>query len=183
MHIEMISTRDFYHQTPIDAARALVGAWLCRMMPDGRVVRARIAEVELYHQCERGCHAFGGRCTPRNDAMFMDGGHTYVYLCYGLHNMLNIVLGDAGTGVAVLVRALEMDGCDGPGKLCRTLGITRADNKTDLCSGAHMWVEPRDFVPEILSGPRIGRDYAGDDAALPWRFGIAQSPYLSRPFD
>lgn len=181
-HTRMILDADFYCRNPMTATRGLLGTWLCREMPDGQIVRARIAEVELYHQCERGCHAFDGRCTPRNDAMFMSGGHAYVYLCYGMHNMLNIVLGDGNTAVAALVRALEMAGCDGPGKLCKMLSITRADNKLDLTAGKKMWLESGTAPAEIVCGPRIGVDYAGADAALPWRFGIAGSVFLSRPF-
>lgn len=173
--------REFYLQDPFVAARELVGAWLCRQMPDGKFIRARICELELYLENDRACHAFGGRCSPRNDAMFMAGGHAYVYLCYGLHNMLNIVLGPAGTPAAVLIRALEYDDCNGPGKLCKTLNITRADNKLDLTRGEKIWIDARDTLPTIKSGPRIGVDYAGTDAGLPYRFLIADSPYISKP--
>ena len=173
--------REFYLQDPFVAARELVGAWLCRQMPDGKFIRARICELELYLDNDRACHAFGGRCTPRNDAMFMAGGHAYVYLCYGLHNMLNIVLGPAGTPAAVLIRALEYDDCNGPGKLCKALNITRADNKLDLTVGKKIWIDARDKTPIIKSGTRIGVDYAGTDAGLPYRFLIADSPYISKP--
>jgi DNA-3-methyladenine glycosylase len=124
-------------QDPIDAARGLLGGYLC----NDAGLRARICEVELYTQNERACHAFGGRCTARNDAMFMTGGHAYVYLCYGLHNMLNIVIGARGAAMAVLVRALELDGCDGPAKLTKVFGITRADNKLDLCKGKGLFFD------------------------------------------
>lgn len=177
----MILSQDFYLQPPMDAARALVGAYLCRQMPDGAIIRARICELELYLENDRACHAFGGRCSLRNDAMFMVGGHAYVYLCYGLHNMLNIVLGPAGTPAAVLIRALEYDDCNGPGKLCKTLNITRDDNKLDLTVGKKIWIESRDTTPQIKSGARIGVDYAGADAHLPYRFIIADSPYISKP--
>lgn len=175
-------TRDFFTSDPMTVARELVGAYLCRVMPDGSIVRARISELELYTQDERGCHAFNGR-TARNDAMFMAGGHAYVYLCYGLHNMLNIVLGGRDYAAAVLIRALEYPGCDGPGKLTRVLNITRIDNRLDLCGAdSVMWLEARDLAPKIICAPRIGIDYAGADAALPWRFGAADSNFLSRPF-
>ena len=173
--------REFYLQDPFVAARELVGAYLCRHMPDGLVIRARICELELYLDNDRACHAFGGRCSLRNDAMFMVGGHAYVYLCYGLHNMFNIVLGPENTPAAVLVRALEYDNCDGPGKLCKTLNITRADNKQDLTRGEKIWIDARDTSPKIKTGPRIGVDYAGTDAQLPYRFLIADSSYISKP--
>ena len=112
----------------------------------------------------------------------MAGGYAYVYLCYGLHNMLNIVIGDKGYAAAVLIRALEMDDCNGPGRLTKVLGITRSDNKMDLCApDSPMWIEARDSIPDIACGPRIGIDYAGADAARPWRFVIAHNPFLSRP--
>lgn len=182
MVICMKLTRQFFTGDFISVARDMVGAYLCRVDSGGAIIRARIAELELYTQDERGCHAFNGR-TARNDAMFMAGGHAYVYLCYGLHNMLNIVLGNDGYAAAVLIRALEYPECSGPGKLTRVLNITRADNKLDLCaSDSKMWLEPRDTTPKIICAPRIGIDYAGNDAALPWRFGIADSVFLSRPF-
>lgn len=177
----MIISRDFYLQDPIVTAYKLVGAYLCRQMPDGYVVRARICELELYLENDRACHAFGGRCTTRNDAMFMVGGHAYVYLCYGMHNMFNIVLGAAGKPAAVLVRALEYKECNGPGKLTKTLDITRKDNKLDLTAGREIWLEPRDSTPKIKTGSRIGVDYAGADAHLPYRFIIADSKYISKP--
>jgi DNA-3-methyladenine glycosylase len=168
--------RDFYAGDGIDAAKGLLGAYLCN-----GTNRARICEVELYLETERACHAFGGRRTARTEAMFMTGGHAYVYLCYGMHNMLNIVIGNEGFAAAVLVRALEMPGCDGPAKLTKVFGITRDHNKLDLTVGDKLWLEEgaRDF--DIASGPRIGVDYAGKDAELPWRFVIKGSAFLSRP--
>ena len=177
----MILQRDFYLQSPMVAAHELVGAWLCREMPNGEFIRARICELELYLENDRACHAFGGRCSPRNDAMFMAGGYAYVYLCYGLHNMFNVVLGAVGMPAAVLIRALEYDDCNGPAKLTKRLQITRDDNKLDLTVGNKIWLEPRDRTPTIATGPRIGIDYAGTDAYLPYRFVIANSPYISKP--
>ena len=116
--------------------------------------------------------------------MFLAGGYAYVYLCYGLHNMLNIVIGQKGYAAAVLIRALEMPECNGPGKLTKVLGITRGDNKMDLCDlNSLIWLEARDHTPDIAAGPRIGIDYAGADAALPWRFVIRDSDFLSRRVD
>ena len=177
----MILGRSFFLQNPIDAAKQLVGAYLSCLLQDDSVFRARICELELYTQDEKGCHAFGGKRTARNEAMFLSGGHTYVYLCYGMYNMLNIVLDKEGMAAAVLIRALEYKGCEGPGKLTRFLGITRKDNKIDLCNSEKIWIEPCDFDPEIASGKRIGIDYAGKDAKLPWRFVIKGSPFISKP--
>jgi DNA-3-methyladenine glycosylase len=172
----MIIPQGFYLGKPIEVARGLVGAYLC----DG-MRRARICELELYLENDRACHAFGGRRTKRTETMFMTGGHAYVYLCYGLHNMLNVVIGAKDTAAAVLIRALEADGCKGPAKLTKIFGITRAEDKLDLTDGRRLWLEPRDSAPEIAAGKRIGVDYAGDDAKLPWRFAIAGSQFVSKP--
>lgn len=177
----MILGPDFFLQNPMDIAKQLVGAYLCCRLQDNSIFRARICELELYTEDEKGCHAFGGKCTARNDAMFLSGGHAYVYLCYGMYNMLNIVLGKEGVAAAVLIRALEHKGCEGPGKLTKFLGITRSDNKIDLCNSEKMWIEARDFEPEIVAGKRTGIDYAGKDAELPWRFAIKGSPFISKP--
>lgn len=177
----MITPREFYMGNPLRVARGLLGKYLCRRLDDGTIIRARIAEVELYHQSERACHAYGAKCTARNSAMFLTGGHAYVYLCYGLHNMLNIVLGDDKTAIAVLIRAVEIDGGRGPGALTKRLLITRELNGADLCSGDKLWLENGTRPRKIAVGTRIGIDYAGTDAQLPWRFAIADSPYISRP--
>jgi DNA-3-methyladenine glycosylase len=177
----MIIQRDFYLKTPMHVARSLVGACLC-VEKEGQIIRGRICELELYLESERACHAFGGKCTLRNCALFGEAGHAYVYLCYGMHSLFNIVLGPAGTAAAVLIRALELEGCNGPGKLTKTLGIKLSDNKADLTAGRKIWLEPRKRAPKITAGKRIGIDYAGLDADLPWRLGIADSKYLSRPF-
>jgi DNA-3-methyladenine glycosylase len=176
----MILKRDFYLQDPFDAVRHLLGAYLCREV-NGDIVRARICEVELYLENDRACHAFGGKCTDRTRVMFGPGGYSYVYLCYGLHNMLNIVLGDSGHAGAVLIRALEMKDGDGPAKLTKALNITRAENNMDLTRGEKLWLEERDAAPEISVGKRIGVDYAGSDAGLMWRFAIKDSPFVSKP--
>ena len=180
----MKMTREFYMGDDADTARAMLGKILCRRMPDGTVIRARIAEVELYHQSERGCHAYGGRKTARNAAMFLPGGHAYVYFTYGMHNMFNIVVGPHECGVGVLIRAVEIDGGNGPARLTRRLQITRELNGIDMCAAdAPMWLEYAPAVParKIKRGPRIGIESAGADAKLPWRFAIGDSKYISRP--
>lgn len=179
----MILQREFYMGDGIDTARSILGKTLCRRMSDGTVIRAKIAEVELYHECERGCHAFGGHRTPRNAAMFLPGGHAYVYFTYGMHNMLNIIIGPAGCGVGVLIRAVEIDGGNGPARLTRRMEITRDINGADMCApNAPLWLEDAPTVSprKIKRGPRIGIDSAGPDATRPWRLAICDSKYLSR---
>lgn len=182
--LSMILQREFYMGDGIDTARAILGKLLCRRMDDGTVIRAKIAEVELYHECERGCHAYMGRKTPRNAAMFLAGGHAYVYFTYGMHYMLNIIIGPAGCGVGVLIRAVELDGGNGPARLTKRMNITRELNGVDICApNAPLWLEDAPPLParKIKRGPRIGIDSAGADAKRPWRFAICDSKYLSRP--
>ena len=179
----MILQREFYMGDTTDTARATLGKMLCRRMSDGTVIRAKVVEVELYHESERACHAYNGRRTARNAAMFLAGGHAYVYFTYGMHHMLNIIIGPAERGAGVLIRAVETDGGNGPARLTKRLQISRELNGIDMCApDAELWLEDAPTVSprKIKSGPRIGIDAAGADAKLPWRFVIKDSKYLSR---
>ena len=159
-------------------AYRLIGCWLCVRAPDGTVRRRRITETEAYHGPEdRASHASRGR-TPRNAVMFGPGGVWYVYLCYGMHEMLNLVTGPADWPAAVLIRGIEER--SGPGRLTRALGIDRSLNgcPVDATMAAPLaaWIEEDKTLPsippsEIEAGPRIGVAYAGPTwAAKPWRF-------------
>ena len=115
--------REFFRQDAVTLARALVGKLLVRTFPDGRELRLRISETEAYLGVEdSACHAHKGK-TSRTEVLWRDGGTIYVYLCYGMHEMLNIVSGTEGDPQAVLIRGVE--GYDGPGKLTKALGIDR----------------------------------------------------------
>jgi DNA-3-methyladenine glycosylase len=189
-----------FYQRPnvVKIARELLGKGLFTHV-DGVLSAGMIVETEAYSWKERGCHAFGGRKTARNAVMFDKGGYAYVYLCYGMHNMFNIVTNVEGVADAVLIRALEpLEGMEemqlrrgklanrfhltsGPGKLCKALGIDRSLNGKYLL-GKEVWVE--DIGKKIKSGhiqasPRIGIDYAGEDAKLPWRFTLENNPWVS----
>lgn len=157
-------------------ARALLGHRLVRREPDGGLRRARITETEAYHGAEdRACHASKGR-TARTEVLFGEPGRWYVYLCYGIHEMLNLVTGPRDWPAAILIRGVE--GVSGPGRVTRSFGIGRAMNNTPAdaacATGAELWLEAPDLpvLPhEILAGPRVGVDYAGPEwAAKPWRF-------------
>lgn len=159
-------------------AYRLLGCWLCVRGSDGAVLRRRITETEAYHGPEdRASHASRGR-TPRNAVMFGPGGVWYVYLCYGVHEMLNLVTGPAEWPAAVLIRGIE--GWSGPGRLTRALGVDRSLNggRVDHADPGRLaaWIEAdeaaRPIPPgEIEAGPRIGVAYAGPEwAAKPWRF-------------
>lgn len=159
-----------------------------------------VVETEAYSWKERGCHAFGAKKTQRNAIMFDQGGYAYVYLCYGMHHLFNVVTNKTGTADAVLIRALEpLAGIEqmlvrrgklsnqfhltsGPGKLSKALGIDRSFNGKFLLDN-EVWIEDvGKNIPkkDIEASPRIGIDYAGEDAKLPWRFTIRNNPWVSK---
>lgn len=152
---------------------------------EGQVTAGIICETEAYNGVEdRACHAYGDRRTPRTEVMYQLGGITYVYLCYGIHNMLNVVTGPKNVPQAVLIRAIiPLEGIDmmavrrnnkqsmssGPGTVAQALGITTAHNGISLEENS-IWIEDHGVVfDSITDGPRIGVDYAGPDAFLPYR--------------
>ena len=152
-------------------AKALLGAWLCRRLEDGTVMRRRITETEAYFgEEDTACHAHKGR-TQRTDVMYAPGGCAYIYLCYGMHEMLNVVTGPAGHPEAVLIRGVE--GAEGPGRLTKTLAITRALNREDLVVSDRLWIERVNSRAAFTASPRIGIGYASKrDQARKWRFTI-----------
>ncbi|MES2319564.1 MAG: DNA-3-methyladenine glycosylase [Pseudomonadota bacterium] len=170
-------------------ARSLIGTLL---LVNG--VGGRIVETEAYDRLDPASHSFSGP-TARNEAMFGPPGHAYVYLSHGIHWCLNFVCREAGHGAGVLIRALEpLAGldlmrarrdadalrqlCSGPGKLCQALAVTRAHNGARLDAPPFALAPPADPV-EVVAGPRIGISKAVE---VPWRFGLAGSPFVSRPF-
>jgi DNA-3-methyladenine glycosylase len=173
----------------LEVARELVGA---ELYVDG--VGGRIVEVEAYHHEDPASHGYLGRRTARNAAMFLPGGHAYVYRSYGIHWCLNVVTGGPDEAEAVLIRALEplsgLDAmrarrglddpralCSGPGKLCQALGVTREHDGLSL-DAPPFELRPRSAQPVLAVGPRIGNSRGQE---LPWRFGLAGSRFLSRP--
>ena len=189
----------FYQRNDVTKiARELLGKGLFTRFA-GKTTGGIIVETEAYSNSERGCHAYQNRMTRRNEIMFGDGGHAYVYLCYGIHNLFNIVTNGAGEADAILIRALEpLEGMQsmmkrmnvkserritsGPGKLTKALGIDRSFNGDPLWS-KHLWLEDvGQFIPpgDIVRSPRIGIDYAGKDALLPWRFTVKGNSWLSK---
>jgi DNA-3-methyladenine glycosylase len=193
-------TDSFYQRTDVvKIARQLIGKVLFTNI-DGIVTGGMIVETEAYSWKERGCHAYNSRKTQRNAVMFEKGGHAYVYLCYGMHYLFNIVTNTEAIPEAVLVRAIEpLHGVDemvfrrgklanafhltsGPGKLTKALGIDRKLNGKYLADD-EVWVEDvgrRIPSAKIQASPRIGIDYAGEDALLPWRFTLKESNWLSK---
>jgi DNA-3-methyladenine glycosylase len=195
-----ILAREFYLQPTLRVARALLGQVLLHDGPVGRV-SGRIVEVEAYRgPRDQAAHSRGGHRSARNEVMWGAAGHAYVYLIYGLHHCMNVVTQPAGVPEAILLRALEpLDGlalmrrrrglpaeapdsrlCRGPGALCQALGVSRADNGSDLVRGPLRIVEGAPVPPALVARtPRIGVDYAGSDAARPWRFVVRGSPAVS----
>lgn len=171
-------------------------------MVDGELTGGIIVETEAYNGVvDKASHAYGGRFTSRTATMYEPGGLTYVYLCYGIHHLLNVVTGVKGNPHAVLIRGIEpvvglpvmlrrrdMEKLAnritaGPGSVAKALGVDKALNAKDL-QGDEIWIEESDLVFEpnaIISSPRVGVDYAGDDAFLPWRFYVKGNPYVSKP--
>ena len=164
-------TTDDYAVDAVTAAKVLVGAWLCRKLEDGTVVRRRITETEAYcGEEDTACHAHKG-LTARTEVMYAAGGCAYIYLCYGLHEMLNVVTGPAGRPEAVLIRGVE--GADGPGRLTKLLKINRSLNREDLISSNRLWLESDGSSAKFTALPRIGIAYASKrDQARKWRFLI-----------
>jgi DNA-3-methyladenine glycosylase len=192
----------FYRRPAQEVARDLLGRWLVHEL-DGERLVLRLVETEAYLGApDRASHAWGGRRTARNESLYLPGGHAYVYFIYGMHWCLNAVTGEKDTGGAVLIRAGEPvegeermaanrgwtkkprpgDLAGGPGKLCRALGIDRALDghlldrpPLTITRGEPVWEE------EIVAGPRVGVDYAGEAAAWPLRFAVRGNPHVSRP--
>ena len=169
-------------------ARRLLGTLVVRDHPQG-VVAVRLTEVEAYLGVrDPAAHTFGGRRTPRNEVMWGDAGHLYVYFVYGMHHCMNVVARAPGVPEAVLLRGGVVvagaevvsrrrpgwDGrpLDGPAKLCQALAVDRADNGTDLTTGSVRLCDDGQRWPEhlIRRGPRVGVAYAGEAAAWPLRF-------------
>jgi DNA-3-methyladenine glycosylase len=192
----------YYHSPNVVAiSKDLIGKYLFTCI-DGVITGGYIVETEAYNGItDRASHAFGNRITPRTSTMFMQGGIAYVYLCYGIHEMFNIVTNTEGQPHAILIRAINpTDGIEamqvrrnmpvpkptitkGPGSVAKAMGISRAINTFSL-QGDTIWIEDRGlFFPDesIAAVPRVGVDYAGDDALLPYRFYIKGNPYVSKP--
>ncbi len=185
-----LTREDYADPRPKRLARFFLGKVLCVQAVDG-YAEGLITETEAYGgPQDKASHAFGNRRTARTEVMFAPGGVAYVYFCYGMHRMFNIVTGPLDSPQAVLVRAVrittgqelvrrrrkgiaEKDWASGPGRVCAALGIEMHHNRHDLLAGESIWIEDRDVkVPpsQVQRTPRIGVDYAGEWALKPWRF-------------
>jgi DNA-3-methyladenine glycosylase len=192
----------FYQQDDVIAiSKQLLGKYLYTCF-DNDLTGGKIVETEAYRgPLDRASHAYGNRKTTRNATMYEAGGVCYIYLCYGLHVLFNIVTNLNDIPHAILIRGLEPTvGIDimlkrrhkmkversltgGPGSLSQALGLTLNHKGLSLL-GPQIWVQDEGAKlseNDILASPRVGIDYAGEDAQLPWRFRIKNSPWTSLP--
>lgn len=176
----------------VQIAKELLGKVLFTEI-NGVITGGIITETEAYAGIkDRASHAYNNRRTKRTEAMYASGGTAYVYLCYGIHHLFNVVTNQADIPHAILVRAIkpyvginkiqkrrgksgsEVNICNGPGTLSQGLGINTIHSGADLC-GKTIWIEDRGIIinsKDIIKNPRIGVDYAGADALLPYRFSV-----------
>ena len=183
-------------------ASQLLGKHLCTQI-DGELTTAMIVETEAYRAPDdKASHAYGNRRTRRTETMFRSGGICYIYLCYGIHHLFNVVTGARDQAHAVLIRAVEpILGTNimmqrrslprveprltaGPGTLSQALGLHRRMDGALLYEKGQIWIEDHGIQfqdDEIIRSPRVGVDYAGECAKWPWRFTIKDHPFCSRP--
>lgn len=157
-------TYNFYHRPCMDVAKDLVGKVIVH-----KGTSLRITETEIYWgEGDTACHASKGR-TARTEVLYMDAGTVYVYLCYGIHWMLNVITGDVDDPQGVLIRACE--GADGPGKLTKRLGITKELNRQNTLETPDFYIADDGFRCEIIPDKRVGIGYASrEDQDRLWRF-------------
>lgn len=180
----------FYNRSVLPVSRDLLGKRLCSNI-DGQLVSGIICETEAYAGVnDKASHTYGNRRTKRTETMYAPAGVAYIYLCYGIHHLFNVVVNEAETAEATLIRGIVVDRgistvlqrrkktklsndiCIGPGKVSQALGIDIKDDHTSLL-GDKIWIEDTEIIvkeTQIKSSPRIGVDYAEEDALLPYRF-------------
>lgn len=191
----------YSNQDVLFLARNLLGKVLFTEI-DGNITAGIIVETEAYFGIlDKASHAYGGRRTDRTETLYSHGGISYVYLCYGIHHLFNVVTSIKDEPHAVLIRAIEpLVGKEimeirrnmpvsksaissGPGSAAKALGIDRSFNQKDL-GGNEIWIEDHGIqyaLDEIAATPRIGVAYAQEDALLPWRFFVKGNRYVSKP--
>ncbi len=167
--------KEYYQQPATVLAPDLIGKLLCRKA-EGKVIRCRITETECYYsENDTACHASKGK-TERTKVLYAQGGTAYVYLCYGMHSLFNVVTGEAGFPEAVLIRGVE--GHNGPGKLTKALHIDRALNEENMITSEELWIEDDGEKPAYYTAKRVGIDYAEEkDKNILWRYIINDGIY------
>lgn len=190
---------DFYKQDALSLAKNLLGKIIVRKTED-QLIQCRIVETESYIGPEdKACHAYNNRRTKRTEAMFLQGGHAYIYLIYGMYHCLNIVANEKEKPEAVLIRAVEPlngfeflrenrkikskkieDLTNGPGKLCKALNITKDLNGYDLIHGEKLYLLDDKEKVEIVKSKRINIDYSEEYKDKLWRFYIKDNTFVSK---
>jgi DNA-3-methyladenine glycosylase len=196
--MKKLSASFYRRQDVFEVAQDLIGKVLCSKLSNEPLCSGKIVEVEAYFAPEdKASHAFDNKRTPRTETMFAAGGVGYVYVCYGVHHLFNVVTNEEDIPHAVLIRALEpIEGVEtmlkrrkkdtldtkltsGPGALAQALGITKKMNGISLQS-SQLWIEDRNLkVKDIVATERVGIDYAQEFANKPWRFYLLDSPWVS----
>jgi len=171
--LRRLSAKD-YKKDAVSLAAELLGKLLCRKT-GRKLVKLRITETEAYYgEDDTACHAHKGK-TKRTSIMYEEGGHAYVYLCYGIHWLFNVVTGQKDFPEAVLIRGLE--GYNGPGKLTKALAIDGQLNGENLILSKRLWIEDDGVRPAFEASKRIGIAYASEeDRNRLWRFTVLPRP-------
>ena len=194
----MILNRDFYIKDGVILAKDLLGKILVKEI-DGVLYKGRIVETEAYMGViDKACHSYNNRRTKKTEAMYREGGYSYIYLIYGMYYCFNVTASIKDNPEAVLIRALEplenkdlmlkirkvkreIDIANGPGKLTKALGITSDDNNIDLTLGKNIWIEDDGYLPnKITETTRVGIDYAEEFKEKLWRFYISENNNVSK---
>lgn len=196
----MILPASYYQSSDVlFLAQDLLGKVLVTRF-NGQLTSGIIVETEAYKGPEdKACHAYNNKRTPRTEVMFHKGGVSYVYLIYGIHHLFNVVTGKEGEPHAILIRGIQpLDGIEhmllrrnmtkaasrmtaGPGVLSKAFGIDKEANRLDLTQST-LSIEDRGKLLDtsnVIASPRVGVDYAGEDAKLPWRFRVKDNPWTS----
>jgi len=173
-------TREFYLVDALYLAKKLLGKILVF-----KGLRYRIVEVEAYMGInDKASHTYNNRRTNRTEAMYLEGGHVYVYFIYGMYYNMNVVANIKDIPQAVLIRGIEpldyVEDNNGPGKLCKKLGIDKKYNMYDLVTGDEMYIIDDNYEFEIVESKRINVDYAEEDKDRLWRFYIKGNKYVSK---
>ena len=200
---QKIIPKNYYqNQDILFLAKDLLGKVLCTDF-NGEYCEAKIIETEAYKAPEdKGSHAYQNLRTKRTETMFQAGGHAYVYLCYGIHSMVNVVTGPENLAHAILIRAVEpMNNIQimkdrvktkkkdfllgsGPGNVCKAMGISTDNNGVELFKKGKIWIkDSKEIIDQsnIVASPRVGIAYAEQWAHKKWRFYIKDHPSVSKP--
>lgn len=165
----MILTEEFFHRDALVVAPELIGKVIVRRLDDGTEIRERITEVEVYRgEEDKACHASKGR-TKRTELLYGESGIIYVYLCYGMHWLMNVITGEKEQPQGILIRCGDVH--NGPAKLTKYLQIDGSFNGERICGNDKIWIEDDGFSPKIKTDSRVGIDYVGDYwRDIKWRY-------------